>query len=146
MTSLAPQAFQRLSNLTSNDAFLAFKTRDGTLIWNVAILLFACYSLQCPANVISANSINYIEVLAHIMPGDTMLLQPGNYQRGLPIHRLQGEASQPITITGPENGPHPVFVARQGHNTISINNASYIVTRNLELDGQGMPAECRTIE
>ncbi len=117
------------------------KKRQRIVIQSIAFFLLACLQTPATARILTANPDNYLTLLTTLEPGDALLLQPGNYHKGLPIHQLSGEAEQPIVITGPKNGPLPVFIARQGHNTISINNASYIVIRNLELDGQGLPVD-----
>lgn len=98
-------------------------------------------------NVIAANPSNYLSLLPTLRPGDTLLLAAGNYGvdangndtanvPGLPIFNLNGTAAQPITITGPESGPKPVFYGRDTHNTIRLANASYIVIRNVEVNGR----------
>jgi hypothetical protein len=98
-------------------------------------------------NVIAANPSNYLSLLPTLKPGDTLLLAAGNYGidangndtasvPGLPIFNLNGTAAAPITITGPETGPKPVFYGRSTHNTIRLANASYVVIRNLEVNGR----------
>ncbi|MEO6423427.1 MAG: hypothetical protein ABIR84_12315 [Candidatus Nitrotoga sp.] len=93
------------------------------------------------ASIVKADADNYRELLSRLQPGDTLLLEPGVYKKGLPVHRLHGSEDKPIIIMGPSNGPLPSFPARLGHNTISIINASYIVVRNLALDGRGMAVD-----
>jgi hypothetical protein len=79
--------------------------------------------------------------------GDTLLLTPGSYgidangndtadAPGLPVFDLNGTPTQPITITGPETGPKPVLLGRGTHNTIRFANASYVIVRNIEVDGR----------
>lgn len=98
-------------------------------------------SISQADNIVTADTANYRQLLSRLEPGDTLLLQPGVYKKGLPVHQLHGNTDKPVIIMGPTNGPLPVFLARPGHNTISIINASYIVIRNLELDGQGMAVD-----
>ena len=107
----------------------------------VFLHFFLCSSILQAASIVTANADNYRELLTRLDPGDTLLLQPGVYKKGLPVHRLHGNKDKPVIIMGPPNGPLPVFSARYGHNTISIINASYIVIRNLELDGQGVAVD-----
>jgi len=106
-------------------------------------------TLAAAGNVIAANPSNYLSLLPTLKPGDTLLLAAGNYGidvngndtasvPGLPIFNLNGTASAPITITGPGTGPKPVFYGRSTHNTIRLSNASYIVLRNLEVDGRDL--------
>ena len=80
---------------------------------------------------------NYRELLHDLKPGDTLVLEPGEYRRGLPIHGLTGTADQPIVVTGPSAPGRAVFVARPGSNTVSIIDSAHVVIRDLVLDGQG---------
>ena len=89
----------------------------------------------------TANPDNYLARLKMLEPGAHLRLLPGEYKNGLPIHYLRGAAQAPITISGPERGPRAVFVARPGHNTISIINSSYVAIRNLDLDGRHLPVD-----
>lgn len=84
---------------------------------------------------------NYRALLKELRAGDTLLLQPGLYQRGLPIHHLLGEAGKPILITGIEHLSRPRFVARSGYNTVSIVDSAHVTLRDLELDGRGLPVD-----
>lgn len=93
------------------------------------------------AAVLEAGPSNYRERLARLQPGDTLLLRPGEYRNGLPVHRLNGQPGRPIVIAGPDHGARPLFLARKGHNTVSIVNASYVIIRNLDLDGRGLPVD-----
>ncbi|RFC37666.1 MAG: parallel beta-helix repeat (two copies) [Candidatus Nitrotoga sp. SPKER] len=107
----------------------------------VFLHFFLCSSILQAASIVTANADNYRELLTRLKPGNTLVLQPGVYKKGLPVHQLHGNKDKPVIIMGPSNGPLPVFSARLGHNTISIINASYIVIRNLELDGQGIAVD-----
>jgi hypothetical protein len=84
---------------------------------------------------------NYLAILKILEPGAHLRLLPGEYKNGLPIQFLRGSAQAPITISGPEGGRRAVFVARPGHNTISIINSSYVAIRNLDLDGRQLPVD-----
>lgn len=95
------------------------------------------------ARVIEAGPLNYLALLRGLRPGDTLRLQPGTYDvagdvPGLPIFNLNGTANEPIVITGPESGPRPVLLGRATHNTIRLANSSYVVIRNLEVDGRDL--------
>ena len=89
----------------------------------------------------TANPDNYLAVLKMLEPGAYLRLLPGEYKNGLPIHYLRGAAQAPITISGPKKGSRAVFMARPRHNTISIINSSYVVIRNLDLDGRHLPVD-----
>lgn len=99
--------------------------------------------------LIQADPSNYLARLAALKAGETLLLAPGNYgvnasgadtadPPGLPIFNLNGTASAPIVITGPDTGPRPVLLGRNTHNTIRLSSASYVVIRRLEVDGRGL--------
>lgn len=90
-----------------------------------------------------ANPSSYLDALAALRPGDTLVLAPGLYDDprgvpGLPIFNKHGEAGRPITIMGEEGKPRPVLRGRSTHNTVRLGNASHIVLRHLEIDGRGL--------
>lgn len=82
---------------------------------------------------------NYRVLLKGLKPGDRLQLAPGNYKEGLPVHHLHGTPDGPITISGANGKNRPVFLARPGHNTISILNSGYIVIRDLVIEGNNLP-------
>lgn len=91
-----------------------------------------------PGETYTVNPDTYLARLKVLEPGAHLLLTPGEYKDGLPIRYLRGSAQTPITISGPDTEPRAVFVARPGHNTISIVNSSYVIVRNLDLDGRNL--------
>jgi hypothetical protein len=111
-----------------------------------ASLQTAAVRVTMPATsgtVYQANPSNYLSLLRGLRPGDTLVLAAGNYDNpadvpGLPIFDLNGTASQPIVITGPESGPRAVLLGRSTHNTVRLSNASYITIRNLDIDGRNL--------
>ena len=106
-----------------------------------AFFLLCLAAWGCSAEILNATPADYLERLRQLQPGDTLLLAPGDYAGGLPVHRLGGEPQRPIVISGPEHGPRPVFHARAGHNTVSIVDAGHVAIRNLDLDGHGLPVD-----
>src|SRR4051794_9715832 len=96
----------------------------------------ACASIDAPATVYTVNPDNYLARLRMLERGATVRLTPGEYRNGLPVQYLRGTAETPITILGPETGPRAVFLARPGHNTVSIINSSYVTIRNVDLEGR----------
>lgn len=84
---------------------------------------------------------DYRQYLARLQPGDRLLLEAGDYTRGLPLHRLEGKAENPIVVEGPANGERARFIARAGANTVSLLDVSHLVIRNLELDGRNLPVD-----
>ncbi len=115
-------------------------------LWFVAALAVAAPAQlpgASPPRVVAANPRTYLALLPTLRAGDTLLLAPGIYDDpdappGLPIFDLHGTASAPITITGPESGPRPLFAGRATHNTVRIANASHVVVRNLDIDGRNL--------
>lgn len=104
----------------------------------------ASASTQAAAGpVINAGPGDYLAKLRALRPGDTLVLAAGTYDDpndvpGLPIFNLNGTPTQPITITGPEHGAPAVLLGRATHNTIRFANASYVIVRNLEVDGRNL--------
>src|SRR5690606_32965770 len=93
--------------------------------------------------VIKADPSNYLSRLRALKPGQTLELEPGTYDDpddvpGLPIFGLAGTEAQPILITGPESGPRPKFLGRSTHNTVRIENSSWVIIRNLEIDSRNL--------
>ncbi len=93
------------------------------------------------AGVIDADPANYRSLLRSLQPGDTLRLAPGQYRQGLPIHGLTGEASRPIAVRGPAGDAPAVFVARPGHNTVSIVDSAHVEIRDLVLEGRDLPVD-----
>lgn len=93
------------------------------------------------ARQVTAHPADYRSQLRKLQAGDQLSLRPGSYTQGLPIHHLRGRPDAPIVITGPENGQRAVFIARPGHNTISILDSHHVILRHLELDGRSLPVD-----
>lgn len=107
----------------------------------VGLSILLTVSIVSAGNIYTENPDTYLTRLKVLQPGDRMLLLPGEYKNGLPIHFLRGKAEARIVISGPGSGPPAIFVARPGHNTISINNSNFITIRNLEIDGRNQPVD-----
>lgn len=88
------------------------------------------------SRVVPANPSNYRSLLPTLVPGDLLQLEAGTYTQGLPLSGLHGQPGSCIVISGPEEGV-AVFPGRDCCNTVSLEDVSYLVIRNLELDGQG---------
>jgi hypothetical protein len=91
--------------------------------------------------VIAANPTNYLSAVAALGPGDRLELAAGTYTNGLPVVDLSGEDDRCIVITGPASGPPAIFTGRNCCNTVSIVDSSYVVVRNLTLDGLGLAGD-----
>ncbi len=110
------------------------------LIMPVAGVLF-CIPSSFANPAYTATPDNYLARLRALEPGGNLLLMPGEYKDGLPVRHLCGTAQAPIVIRGPDSEPRAVFVARPGHNTVSILNSSYVTIRDLDLDGRNLPVD-----
>ncbi|MDO9468916.1 MAG: hypothetical protein Q7J36_16570 [Thiobacillus sp.] len=84
---------------------------------------------------------DYREHLRRLQPGDRLLLAPGDYLQGLPLHHLSGQAGQPIVIEAADPASPPRFIARPRANTVSLVNVRHLVVRHLELDGRNLPVD-----
>lgn len=84
---------------------------------------------------------DYREHLRRLQPGDRLLLAPGDYLQGLPLHHLSGQAGEPIVIEAADPAAPPRFIARPRANTVSLVNVRHLVVRHLELDGRNLPVD-----
>lgn len=86
---------------------------------------------------------DYLAAVPTLEPGDTLSLVAGEYRGGLPIRHLHGEPGRPIVVRGPASGSagRAVFVGRDGANTVSLVDASYVTLRDLWLDGRHAEAD-----
>jgi hypothetical protein len=106
---------------------------------NFHALLAACI-LASPvsAKVRDANPSNYRNVIRTLKPGDTLNLAPGRYPR-LFLANLNGTPDAWITIAGPPADPPAVIQGEPDHNTVEIENCSYVSIENLLIDSRGIP-------
>jgi len=88
-----------------------------------------------------ADAQNYRDPLRRLQPGDRLLLEPGDYLQGLPLHHLSGQAGQPIVIEAANPAAPPRFIARPRANTVSLVDVRHLVVRHLELDGRNLPVD-----
>jgi len=88
-----------------------------------------------------ADAENYREHLRRLQPGDRLLLDPGDYLQGLPLHHLSGQTGQPIVIEAANPSAPPRFIARPRANTVSLIDVRHLVVRHLELDGRNLPVD-----
>ncbi|MGK2953851.1 MAG: hypothetical protein ACSLEZ_15890 [Thiobacillus sp.] len=84
---------------------------------------------------------NYRDYLGRLQPGDRLLLEPGEYRQGLPLHHVSGLPDQPIVIEAANPATPPRFIARPRANTVSLVNVRHLVLRHLELDGGNQPVD-----
>lgn len=88
-----------------------------------------------PLRTIQANPSTYKSLLTTLQPGDRLLLAAGTYTKQLLAWNLNGQPNRCIVIEGPATGSPAVLTGSNTYNTISLKNASYLVFRNLTLDG-----------
>ena len=88
-----------------------------------------------------AGAENYHDYLRRLQPGDRLLLEPGDYRQGLPLHKLSGQAGQPIVIEAAHPAEPPRFTGRPHANTVSLVDVRHLVVRHLELDGRNLPVD-----
>lgn len=87
---------------------------------------------------IPASPLNYRPLLRQLQPGDTLLLAPGDYADGLPVHRLVGTAAAPIRIRAANPSARPRFVSRGDRNTVSIVDSTHVAISDLDLVGDNL--------
>lgn len=90
-----------------------------------------------PERTIQATPATYKALLAGLKPGDRLLLAPGTYTQQLVFSGINGLPNRCIVIEGPATGTPAHFTGSDIFNTISLKNVSYLVFRNLSLDGLG---------
>jgi hypothetical protein len=107
----------------------------------VAAFVLTTASALVHGAVYEASPADYRQSLKLLRPGDTLRLAAGEYRDGLALKEMSGALGQPIVITGPEQGEPATFVARPGHNTVSIVDSSHLEIRNLALEGHNLPVD-----
>ncbi|HEX3126157.1 MAG TPA: hypothetical protein VH394_02410 [Thermoanaerobaculia bacterium] len=89
-----------------------------------------------PLRTIQANPSTYKSLLTTLQPGDRLQLAAGTYTQQLRISNRNGAPGKCIVIEGPASGSPAIFTGSSTFNTISLINVSYMVFRNLTLDGK----------
>jgi hypothetical protein len=118
-----------------------FAVRGCRLLWMRYALLGALVcslfaSATAHAAVVPADPTNFKAKFATLKPGDTLKLAAGDYDGGLSIHGVSGAPGKPITIEGPASGAPARLLAKSCCNTLDLQDAAYIVIKNLTFDGQ----------
>jgi len=90
-----------------------------------------------PERTIQATPSTYKALLSTLKPGDRLQLAAGTYTQQLVMWNLNGQANRCIVVEGPATGSPALFTGGDVYNTISLKNNSYLVFRNLSLDGLG---------
>ncbi len=68
-----------------------------------------------------------------LVPGVTLLLEPGEYEGGVYLHGLAGAEHAPIIIQGADPNSPPVF--RGGGQAMHLSDCRYVTLRNLRTEG-----------
>ena len=111
-------------------------------MWRIGYaLLSVCMAGPTLAIDYHAKPDDYRMYLRQMQPGDRLLLAPGDYQQGLPLHHLSGRMGQPILIAAGNPSLPPRFIARARANTVSLVDVRHVIVRDLELDGQNQPVD-----
>jgi hypothetical protein len=105
----------------------------SVMFWRAVVLTLMILPLITFGAEIRATPNDYLDSLTRLKPGDTLLLQPGRYERGLPIHHINGTEARPIVIGGNLGSALPLLIARPDSNTVSIVDSSYVTVRYLQL-------------
>ena len=104
---------------------------------NKNILAFLCILIILPqsakARLIAATPATFVAKATLLKPGDSLRLAAGVYIRPLTINGLNGTARKPIVIMG--TGNTTIFNGNSCCHTISLRRSSYIVIKNMKLDG-----------
>ncbi len=91
--------------------------------------------------ILDANPTNLQAMIDTLQPGDTLRLAAGTYLTdppGMSVYNRNGTPTAPIIITGPDSGARPVFKGGAADNTIRISGSSYVIVRNIDVDGQNL--------
>jgi MYXO-CTERM domain-containing protein len=95
------------------------------------------WSGSAQADDVPADPSDYQDKLAALQPGDTLVLEPGEYPR-LTISGLHGTADAWITIAGPTSGDPAIITSDSCCNTVQLYDSSFIAIQNLVVDAQGL--------
>jgi hypothetical protein len=99
-----------------------------------------------PLRTIQANPSTYKNLLTTLQPGDRLQLAAGTYTQQLRISNKNGAPGKCIVIEGPASGSPALFTGSSTFNTISLVNVSYLVFRNLTLDGKHLLGDGAKVE
>jgi hypothetical protein len=89
-----------------------------------------------PLRTIQANPSTYKSLISTLIPGDRLQLAAGTYTGGLNLWNKNGQPGKCIVVEGPASGTPALFTGSDAWNIVSLKDTSYVVVRNLSLDGQ----------
>jgi hypothetical protein len=88
----------------------------------------------------SANPGNYRAVISSLKAGDTLTLEAGIYERGLPLSDCQGAAEAWITIQGPAHGVAEIRQSASA-NCVELFQCQFVALKSLTIQGQGVQGQ-----
>jgi len=101
------------------------------------LLFLAAFSAPTWAGSKTANPENYRGVISLLEAGDTLTLEAGLYQRGLPLNDCQGTAEAWITIQGPAHGVAEIRQSASA-NCVELSQCQFVALKSLKIQGQGV--------
>lgn len=116
-------------------------SKGGISFLPTALLYALCFSILFVSaveggTIKQGNPDNYRQLLTTLLPGDTLILAAGVYERGLPISDCQGTPEAWITITGPESGVAEIRQTQRA-NCVELRQCSYVALKRLSILGGG---------
>jgi hypothetical protein len=87
-----------------------------------------------------ATTTSYRRVLGELVPGDTLILEAGVYERGLPLSDCKGQPGAWITIQGPESGTAEIRQSASA-NCVELWQCQYVALKKLTLQGSGVSGQ-----
>lgn len=106
--------------------------RASKLGYTLLLLVFLAGSVA--AQIVRVqNTAQLRQAVRNALPGDTILLAPGEYEGGLYFENLHGQPNKPVVIAG-EDPRHPPVI-RGGGECLHISKASHLELRNMVLIG-----------
>jgi hypothetical protein len=128
-------------NIKINSTIIFKFTMKNFYFYTLLICLVFSFIENTKANLITANPDNYKTFLNSLVAGDTLYLSAGTYTENLKLVERNGSELQPIVIMGSSDLNTTIFQAQSGTNTVSITKCSYMVIKNLLLDGMNIDVD-----
>lgn len=87
-----------------------------------------------------ATPTNYRRMLTELVPGDTLILEAGIYERGLPLSDCKGRPDAWIVIRGPESGMADIRQSASA-NCVELLQCQYVAFKKLTIQGSGVSGQ-----
>jgi hypothetical protein len=112
------------------------KHHANHLLLELAILTIAIGVPGLEAREIQADPDTYRKALSQLQAGDSLILAPGTYARGLPLTDRHGTPEHWITVCGPADGS--AIIQQQAEaNCVELWNCNHVTIQSLTLQGSG---------